>query len=157
MLFTATPDSSSSSKNIKNKARVSRLCFRFLWLFMQVVERETDYIDLIRTEWIFRVSIHDMSKAIYNFRLMFKCSLKWKIGCQIFLWVYFFAIFQMGLEQYCQDKTNNFLGQYIVFGSIQSQKDWKNAGNIRKWSIPPVGVCVCVCRERGGPPGEGNH
>ena len=63
----------------------------------------------------------------------------------------------MGLEQYCQDETNNFLGQYIVFGSIQSQKDWKNAGNIRKWSIPPVGVCVCVCRERGGPPGEGNH
>ena len=73
---------------ISNKtARVSRLSVSCDYADMQVVERETDYIDLIRNEWIFRVSIHDiMSKVIFNFRL-FQFSLRWKIGCQIFLWV----------------------------------------------------------------------
>ena len=83
---------------------------------MQVVQRETDYIDLIKNEWIFKVSIHDiMSKVIYNFRLMFQCWLKWKIGCQIFLWIQDFVFFQMGLKQNCQDKTNKFMGQYIAY------------------------------------------
>ena len=95
------------------------ITFSFLLLELsdiQVVEKETYYIDLIRNEWIFRVSIHDiLSKVTYNFRLMFQCSLKWKIGCQIFLWVWFFVIFQTVLEQYCQDETNNFLGQCIVY------------------------------------------
>ena len=61
-----------------------------------------------------------------------------KNRAQIFPWVYFFAIFQMCLKQYCQDETNNFFGQYLKVNS-KMQKAWGGGAFPR-----------CVCWGAGG-------
>ena len=68
MLCTATPDISSSSKNINSTARVFRLSFRFLWLwYYTTIERLRSYINDARLfyPWI----THTIEFIIYLFMI----------------------------------------------------------------------------------------
>ena len=53
MLCTATPDISSSSENINSAARVSRLSFRFLWLWVnkQEIKKSSTLVEAVGWYW----------------------------------------------------------------------------------------------------------